>query len=182
MAVGAVFWKDTPACGTTPALLETFSAKGGDPILFDSSGNPLNPPAGVTRQKPDIAGPDGGSDTFLGFALGAGGSGSCSNSASYPNFFGTSAATPHVAATAALLLQQSPGISVSALYDALKNGAQTIANATASDGCPYVNFTGGYGFIQQPASALPTAPAVTLNLVPTTINLGQFGNAQLDGH
>jgi subtilisin family serine protease len=141
--------------------------------LFDSSGHPINLPAGVTRQKPDIAGPDGGSDTFLGFALGAGGSGSCSNSASYPNFFGTSAATPHVAATAALLLQQSPGMTVSALYSALKSGAQTTANATASNGCPNVNFTGGYGFIQQAPSALPSAPAVTLNLCPDTITLGQ---------
>jgi hypothetical protein len=172
MAVGAVFWADTPACGQTPALLETYSAQGGTPILFDSTGTRLASP--VTRQKPDIAGPDGGNDTFLGFQIGALGSGQCANNAAYPNFFGTSAATPHVAATAALLLQQFPGITPSALYATLKSGALTIANGTYPGGTPATNFTGGYGFIQaQSALAdLPSAPDVTLNLNPTTINLG----------
>jgi hypothetical protein len=174
MAVGAVFWDDTSACGQTPAMLETFSAKGGDPILFDSSGTPLNPPGGEMRQKPDIAGPDGGSDTFLGFALGAGGSGQCINSASFPNFFGTSAATPHVAAAAALLLQQFPGINPSALYTALKAGAGAITNFSRAGSPPSVNYTGGYGLLQaeNAFAALPVAPNITLDLSPTTVNVG----------
>jgi len=174
MAVGAVFWGDTPVCGMTPAVLETFSAKGGDPILFDSSGNPLNPPGGELRQKPDIAGPDGGSDTFLGFALGGGTIGGCANSGSFPNFFGTSAATPHVAAAAALLLQQFPGMNPGALYSALKAGAGAITNFSQAGSPPSVNYTGGYGMLQaeNAFAALPAAPNVTLNLSPTTVTVG----------
>jgi hypothetical protein len=169
MAVGAVFWANTPACGQTPALLETYSAKGGDPILFDSSGTRLATP--VTRQKPDIAGPDGGNDTFLGFLEPASGSGNCANSASFPDFFGTSAATPHVAAAGVLLLQKFPGITTSALYAALKAGTATLAADTANGG---TNLNSGYGFIQANSAlaALPTAPDVTLTLSPTTITVG----------
>ena len=110
MAVGAAFFFDTPACGTTPAQLESYSSEGGTPSLFDVTGTRLATP--VTRQKPDIVGPDGGNDTFLGFTLASqpgATSGllnttiaACQNNTSYPNFFGTSAATPHVAAIAAL--------------------------------------------------------------------------------
>jgi subtilisin family serine protease len=169
MAVGAVFYGFSPGCGQTPATLETFSAKGGDPILFDKNGKRLASPQ--QRQKPDIAGPDGGNVTFLGFALGAGSFGTCMNSGAYPNFFGTSAATPHVAATAALLLQQFPGIRVSSLYTALKTGVSAVAN---SSNPAAVNFTGGYGFLdaENAFAALPAAPNISLNLSPTTIATG----------
>ena len=169
MAVGAAFYGDTPACGQSPALLESFSAKGGDPILFDQDGNRLAAPQ--LRQKPDIAGPDGGNDTFLGFVLGAGSFGTCMNSGSYPNFFGTSAATPHVAATAALLLQKFPGISVSSLYNTLKNGADPIIN---SSNPPSLNYAGGYGFLNA-ANALaggPDAPNINLIVSPTMVTPG----------
>jgi hypothetical protein len=167
MAVAAVWWYRTPPCGTTPALLETYSARGGDPILFDATGARLATP--VMRQKPDIAGPDGGNDTFLGYVSGAAGTGNCANDTSFPSFYGTSAATPHVAATAALFLQKFPGINPSALYATLKSGTLTVANAAGA-----VNFTGGYGFIQADAAltALPSAPNVTLNLSASTINVG----------
>jgi hypothetical protein len=167
MAVAAVWWYKTPPCGTTPALLEPYSAKGGDPILFDAAGARYATP--VMRQKPDIAGPDGGNDTFLGYVVGAAGTGNCANDTSYPSFFGTSAATPHVAATAALFLQKFPGITPSALYSTLKSGTLTVANDTGA-----VNFTGGYGFIQAESAlaALPSAPNVTLNLSASTINVG----------
>ncbi len=169
MAVAAVWWYQTPPCGTTPAQLEPYSAKGGDPILFDAAGAPNATP--VTRQKPDIAGPDGGNDTFLGFLEGAAGTGNCANDTSYPSFFGTSAATPHVAAAAALLLQKFPGITPSALYATLKSGALALADSAGA-----VNFTGGYGLIQAGAalSDLPPAPDVTLNLSPTTIHSGSM--------
>jgi Subtilase family len=164
MAVGAAYWLDTPLCGTTPAQLEAYSARGGDPILFDATGAALATP--VTRQKPDIVGPDGVSNTFLGFVEGAFGSGSCANT-SYPNFFGTSAATPHVAATAALLLQKNPSTTPAQLYAALQKSAAPMSSSMPD----YLN---GFGFIQANAalSDVPAAPDVTLNLSPTTINVG----------
>jgi hypothetical protein len=111
LAVGAAFFVSTPSCGFEPTL-ELFSSAGGDPILFDSTGTRLTTP--VTRQKPDLVGPDGGNDTFLGFTLASGNIPDpstvteCANNANYPNFFGTSAAAPHVASIAALFLQADP--------------------------------------------------------------------------
>lgn len=169
MAVGATFWDYTAACQAIPAaLLETFSAKGGDPILFDASGHAQT---AVIRQKPDIIGPDGGNNTFLGFVIGAGGTGQCSDTGTLPSFFGTSAATPHVAAAAALLMQRFPGINIDALYHTLRSTATAAANDTTNGG---TNYAGGYGFIDAhlAVAALPAAPAITASLSPTSVNTG----------
>jgi hypothetical protein len=165
MAVGAAYWDNTPLCGSNPAQLEPYSAKGGDPILFDATGAALATP--VTRQKPDIVGPDGVSNTFLGYPVGASGSGSCANT-TYPNFFGTSAATPHAAGAAALLLQRNSSITPAQIYAALQKTAAPMSSSQPD----YLN---GYGFIQVDAavSDVPVAPDVTLTLNPTTINVGQ---------
>lgn len=53
------------------------------------------------RMKPDISGPDGVSNSV------------------YGSFFGTSAAAPHVAGAAALILSSSPSFSVSQLWEAI---------------------------------------------------------------
>ena len=85
----------------------------------------------MIRQKPDVVGPDGVNNTFLGFTLANGGytgaNGSlqtsitgCQNNPSYPNFFGTSAATPHVAGIAALMLQANSAVTPTQIYDALE--------------------------------------------------------------
>jgi len=175
VAVGAAFYFNTPACLTTPAQLESFSSEGGAPTLFDVNGARLATP--VVRQKPDFVGPDGGNDTFLGFTLASDGlSGgllnttitACQNIPKYPNFFGTSAATPHVASIAALMLQANPAVTATQIYDALRNSALPMG-ATP-------NFDSGYGFVQADAAfALlpPPAPAApTLTLAESSIVSG----------
>ena len=174
MAVGAAFYFDTPACGTTPATLETFSSEGGTPILFeiDATGQTVTRlPTPVTRQKPDIVGPDGVNDTFLGYTLASTGltggklnttNASCQNNASYPNFFGTSAATPHVAGIAALFLQANASLTPAQIYGALQDGALSMNGTSSPD---YLN---GYGFVQANTAAtmipavVPVAPTLTL--------------------
>jgi subtilisin family serine protease len=166
--VGAAFYFYTPRCGTTPAMLEPFSSQGGAPILFDSSGIRLATP--IVRQKPDFIGPDGLNDTFLGFTLASAGitgaSGElstsiseCQNNPSYPNFFGTSAATPHAAGIAALMLQANPAVTPAQIYAALQTSALPMGGTTP-------NFNSGYGFIQADVAMTllpPGPPAVSLS-------------------
>jgi hypothetical protein len=159
-AVGAAFFFNTPACGSTPAQLETYSSEGGAPILFDTSGTRLTTP--VVRQKPDFVGPDGVNNTFLGFTLASDGftggllnttNSSCQNNASYPNFFGTSAATPHAASIAALMLQANPAITPAQIYQTLRNSALPMAAQSPST-------QSGFGFIQ--ANTVLVLPTLSL--------------------
>ena len=172
-AVGAVWFPDTPSCGATTPLtlnsLEAFSSAGGDPILFDVNGTRLTTP--VTRQKPDFVGPDGGNDTFLGFTLASAGLtdpstiSECANNANFPNFFGTSAAAPHIASIAALFLQADGTLTPAQLYSYLQLSAASIGAAPTA--CT-PNFAAGYGFVQANLAArmvdahVPSAPTLTL--------------------
>jgi subtilisin family serine protease len=184
-AVGAAFYFQTPACGTSPAILESFSSTGGDPILFDVNGTRLATP--VVRQKPDFVGPDGGNDTFLGFTLASGGYtgsngqlptsiASCQNDASYPNFFGTSAATPHVAGIAALMLQANSAATPTEIYDALKN------SALAMGGTSGYRVDSGFGFVQADAAIalIPPVAAATTSTGAAATSSGGGGGLALD--
>jgi subtilisin family serine protease len=177
MAVGAAFYFRTPRCATAPAVLESFSSAGGDPILFGADGARLASPQ--MRQKPDFVAPDGVNDTFLGFSLQQYGLPSntlntmiaaCQNDASYPNFFGTSAAGPHAAAAAALMWQANPALTAAQLDTALESSALVMGAG--------VNNDSGYGFIQTDAALalLPPAPP-TMALSPATVTVG--GSATL---
>jgi hypothetical protein len=173
--LGAAFYFDTPACGATPATLEDFSSRGGTPILFSSSGTRLTTP--ILRQKPDFTAPNGGNDTFLGFTLTGANAVTtsipgCENNTSFPNFFGTSAATPHAAGIAALMLQAKPGAQPTEIYQALRASALPMASVSP-------NQQSGFGFVQAntalavPAMSLaaPTvAPGGSTTLTWSTIN------------
>jgi Subtilase family len=178
-AVGAVFFPNTISCGATTPLLEQFSSAGGDPILFDQTGKRLTTP--VMRQKPDFAGPDGGNDTFLGFQIAGTGFTdnssvtACANNANFPNFFGTSAAAPHVASIAALLLQADPALTPAQIYSFMRQTAAPMG-VTPNPTTSTFNFDAGYGFVQANLAAqmipaiIPAAP--TLALASTSIVTG----------
>ncbi|HYB40426.1 MAG TPA: S8 family serine peptidase [Candidatus Methylomirabilis sp.] len=157
-AVGAAFWEDTPAFGVNPPLLESYSSAGPTPILFDTAGNRLATP--VVRLKPDIVAPDGVSTTFFGQRLTPGGP---------LFFFGTSAATPHAAGTAALLLERQPEFVPSQVYQVLN--ATTIDMET-----PGFDFDTGFGFVQANSAvgfvSVPQ-PGLGLALSPSTLSAGQ---------
>ena len=94
-AVGAARYSNTPSFSVFPPILESFSSSGGTPSLFDLAGNRLVTPD-PRSHKPEIVAPDGVDTTFFG---------SDTDGTGFPNFFGTSAAAPHAAGVAALLLQ-----------------------------------------------------------------------------
>ena len=129
-AVGAARYTQAPAFGVNPPLLESFSSAGGTPILFDLAGTPVN----LQRQKPEIVAPDGGNTTFFY-------PGSDYEPDGFPNFFGTSAAAPHAAGVAALLMDRDPTLTPDGIYNALQDSALDMNS-------PGFDYDSGYGLIQ----------------------------------
>ncbi len=158
-AVGAAYYGDTPAYGQTPPLAEAFSSGGGTPILFDTSGNRLTTP--VVRQKPDIVAPDGGDTTFFGQDTDGNG---------FPNFFGTSAAAPHAAAVAALLLEAHPGRTPAEIYNFMETTAIDMDVAG-------FDFNTGQGLVQADAALSSSGEAARLNVSITEASIDENGAA-----
>ena len=141
--IGAALYSQTPPYGVSPPQLEPFSSRGGTPILYGFTGNLLATPQ--TRQSPDLVAPDGVSTTFFG-----------------PSFVGTSAAAPHAAGVAVLLLQAKPNLTVAQLYSSLESTAIDIGPAG-------YDADSGWGLIDA------TAALIGLNAGPYTVTFGGTG-------
>ena len=132
----------TPAIDLSPcapACLNDFSSAGGTAILFDRFGTRLAAPE--VRQTPSVTGPDGGNTTFfLSDSSYDDDDGDGINSPfstfisglddpldEYPNFFGTSASAPHVAALAALMRQLNPALTPAGIRQILEDTARPIS-------------------------------------------------------
>ncbi len=128
-------------------LPEAYESFGPVTIYFDAQGNRLATPE--VRQQPTMAAVDGVDTTF--FQPGDL-SDTDSDGDGYPNFFGTSAAAPHAAAVAALLLQAGGGkgsLTPAAIHDLMTSTAaehdldpaSAVASLASADGQYQVTLT-----------------------------------------
>ncbi|HTC44791.1 MAG TPA: S8 family serine peptidase [Steroidobacteraceae bacterium] len=190
VAVAAAMYYETPSCGTSPALLEGYSSYGDDPILFDTSGAVLATPQ--NRGKPDITGPDGINDTFLGFTLASSTFGNppwntsgefptsiaqCQNNPQYPNFFGTSAAAPHLAAAAALLWQANSALTASQIATAFEQTALPMAEGAQGAGAGFVQVQAALAAIPTGAPSLSVSPTQVTAGSPATLSWASYGTS-----
>lgn len=142
-AVGAAFYQHTPDFGVDPPLISISSSAGGTPILFDGAGIRLGAP--VILEKPNIVAPHGTNTTFFTPGVDPEGDG-------LPNFPGTSAAAPHAAAVAALLLQARTSLSPMQVYAILEDTAVDMDDPQTPEFDTGFDFQTGYGLVQADAA------------------------------
>jgi len=158
-------FSDNCAPDASPPYLEPFSSKGGIPILFDQNGTRLVSPE--ERQKPEVTGTDGIDNTFFGFDIGNDALNGV-DADPHPNFFGTSAAAPNVAAIAALIRQVRPTIPPTDVYNRLQSTATDVTfrinnqNQLVSIDEGFDPWS-GFGFVQAP-EAVPRRDIFDLQL------------------
>lgn len=154
IAVGANTTAASPA-------IETFSSRGPATLCWEPAHGSAPSPAipGCTTKTVDVLGTDGVATTVAGFE----------------QFYGTSAAAPHVAAVAALMKQKAPCALSADIRAALKTGA-TPLGAVDAGGSGRTNAVAAIGNLEScPAEIVapppPTITAVSATSVQVTVNL-----------
>ena len=137
ITVGA---SDYRTVSDTEATIESFSSLGGTPTFFDPLGNRITT---VVRNKPEIVAPDNVNTSFFPA------SGVDPDGDGFPNFAGSSAASPHVAGVVALMLEKSNFTSTpEQIKQALISTTIDMDDPATPNFDTGFDFKTGYGFIQ----------------------------------
>jgi subtilase family protein len=158
-AVGAADYRRTPAFGFTPPVVEDFSSAGGVAIRLNTAGQALVTPE--VRTKPGIVAPDGVNTTS--FTVDRD-----DDNDTFPNFFGTSAAAPHAAAIAALVLEKNGSLSPDAVYARLRSNAIDMDDPSTPAFDTGFDFRTGFGLVDA-VGAFPLSERRTCQGRPATI-------------
>lgn len=169
-AVGAAAYILTPEFGTDPAVLQPFSSAGGTPILFATDGTRL--PAAEYRPTPLIVAPDSVNTTFFK-------AGYDPDSDGFPNFAGTSAAAPHAAAVAALLLEARTSLSPAQVYGLLEDTALDMDSPDIPGFPDGFDDDSGYGLIDANAALALLAETPEGYSVSLPLVLNSYDHSQL---
>ncbi|MFD1874756.1 T9SS type A sorting domain-containing protein [Hymenobacter bucti] len=157
IAIAAAAWYNTPVFNTniTRPVVEAFSSQGGTPVFITKEGVDTGYDDSKIRRKPVVTGPDGGNTTFFG-------SDTSLDPDTYPNFFGTSAAAPHVAAVAALM-QEFAGTALTPtnIAEGLVYTAQDMDDPFTPGFDVGFDFRTGFGFVQADKAVLAVNGSLT---------------------
>ena len=140
IATGAAWYLQTPPYGVDTPIVESFSSVGGVANYYDILGNRIAP---LIRKKPEIVTPDGVSTSFFGQVI-------PNFTDTLPHFFGTSAAAPHGAAVAALMIeaQKLRTITPDQIKGILESHTWDMDNPYTPGFDVGFDFATGYGFIK----------------------------------
>lgn len=135
IGTGAVdFFDAPPYSNPSPLRSSSFSSFGPATIVFNADGT--RKPTVEIRNKPDMSAPQAGNTSFFGQDI-------PQDPDTLPNFFGTSAAAPNLAAVATLMRQLNPQATRDSIYSALLASTTPLNGASANQW----NAQGGFGMV-----------------------------------
>jgi len=169
IAVGASAWYNTPQFNQnlTAPVINSFSSLGGTPVFITPTGVNTGFDESKIRLKPEVVGPDAVNTTFFG-------SDSRFDTDTYPNFSGTSAAAPHIAAVAALMQEASKHTLTRAMVLEKLIASTIDMNDPGTPGFDTgFDFRTGWGFVQAHQAVESSNPAcVNDTEAPTVLAAG----------